>query len=126
MRNCYSNYKHRSIVGEKVDWAGYWLTSYRFYHTENCHRYFWNRSESFDSEIQNIHTFFRKKFVVGDKKIADAKLFITGDDLYKLFFNAQFVGEGPAQSFPFAYNYNCYDVTDLIKNGENTIAVQLY
>lgn len=126
MRNCYSNYKHRPIVGEKVDWAGYWLTSYRFYHTENCHRYFWNRSESFDSEIQNIHTFFRKKFVVGDKKISDAKLFITGDDLYKLFFNAQFVGEGPAQSFPFAYNYNCYDVTDLIKNGENTIAVQLY
>ena len=124
--NCYRNYKHRSLVGEKVDWKGYWLASQRFYHTENCHKYAWNRIECFDSEIQNIHTFFRKTFTLGEKEIASAKLFITGDDLYKVFVNAQFVGEGPAQSFPFAYNYNCFDVTDLINKGENTIAVQLY
>lgn len=126
MKTAYDNYKYRAIVGESVDFRGYWITSRRFYHLPSTHQYGHDRRPEFNSEIQNIHTLFKKTFTVRDEKIKQAKLFITGDDLYKLYFNSEFIGEGPAQSYPFAYNYNCYDVTDLIKSGENAIGVHLY
>lgn len=126
MRNTYKNYKFRSLVGEKTDWSGYWITSERFYHLPSCHKYGYNRLPEFNSEIKNIHTLFRKNFVLEKSKVKSAKLFITGDDLYKLYVNGEFVGEGPAQSYPFAYNYNCFDVTDLLNNGDNTIGVHIY
>ncbi len=126
MKMAYENYKFRSLVGEKTDWNGYWITSQRFYHIPSCHKYGYNRLPEFNSEIQNIHTLFRKSFVLGENKIKSAKMFITGDDLYKLYINGDFVGEGPAQSYPFSYNYNCFDVTDLLKSGDNTIGVHLY
>ncbi len=126
MKEIYKSYKERSVVGKKTKWQGYWLTSERFYHIPNDHKYIYDRDSKFNSTIQNIHTFFRKKFVINHKEITSAKIFITGDDVYKLYINTEFVGEGPAQSYPFAYNYNCFDVTDLLKKGENTIAVHLH
>lgn len=122
----YENYRMRDIVGEQTAWQSLWLTSHRFYHLTDYRRYGYNRIPEFNSDIQNIHTLFRKEFTLPDKKIRSAKLFITGDDIYKLYLNGNFVGEGPAQSYPFAYNYNCYDVTDLLKSGQNAIGVHLY
>ena len=122
----YENYRERSIVGEQTNWKGFWLTSHRFYHPIEYRRYGYNRIPQFNSEIQNIHTLFRKQFTLLDKKIQSAKLFITGDDLYKLYINGKFVGEGPAQSYPFAYPYNCFDVTDLLQSGENAIGIHLF
>jgi len=122
----YEGYKFRSVAGEAVDFSGYFITSERFYHLPAIRQYGHDRKPEFSGEIQNIHTLFRKSFTSENKAVADAKLFITGDDLYKLYLNGSFVGEGPAQSYPFAYNYNCYDVTDLIRSGANTIAVHLY
>ncbi len=126
MKNSYSNYRHRSLVGEETKWQGYWVTSERFYHIPACHQFGHNRLPQFNSEIQNIHTLFRKSFSLNSAEIESAKMFITGDDLYKLYINSCFVGEGPAQSYPFAYNYNCFDVTDLLKSGVNTISVHIY
>ena len=122
----YENYKHRSVVAKTDEWKGYWITSRRFYHLPSCRPYGHDRKTEFNSEIQNRHTLFRKSFTVKEQKIKSAKLFITGDDLYKLYLNGQFVGEGPAQSYPFAYNYNCYEVTDLIRTGMNAIGVHIY
>ena len=126
IKNAYDGYKFRSLAGEKTDFSGYWITSERFYHLPAVRQYGHDRRPEFCTEIQNIHTLFRKSFSIGDGRVSKARLFITGDDLYKLYLNGKFVGEGPAQSYPFAYNYNCYDVTDLITKGENTIAVHLY
>lgn len=122
----YENYSHRSTVAEINEWKGYWITSRRFYHLPSCRPYGHDRKPEFNSEIQNVHTLFRKCFTVKNQKVKSAKIFITGDDLYKLYLNGQFVGEGPAQSYPFAYNYNCYDVTDLVKSGKNAIGVHIY
>lgn len=122
----YTNYRHRSLVDKTERWVGYWITSHRFYHLPSSHKFGHDRKPEFNSEIQNIHTLFRKTFTAKDTDVKCAKLYITGDDLYKLYLNSEFVGEGPAQSYPFAYNYNCYDVTDLIKPGANTIGVHLY
>ena len=126
MPTTYKTYRYRSVPADTIRWRGYWITSYRFYHLPACRPYGHDRLRQFNSEIQNIHTLFRKTFRVSDKPLQSAKLYITGDDLYKLYINGQFVGEGPAQSYPFAYNYNCYDVTDLIEHGDNTIGVHLY
>jgi len=92
--------KSKALVGERADWKAYYITSKRFYHLPLCRQYGYDRRSQFNSEIQNIHTFYRKTFFVKDKKIAKAKLFVTADDLYKLYINSSFVGEGSAQSYP--------------------------
>ena len=112
----YDNYKYRSITDKVTDWKGYWITSRRFYHLPYKVQYGYNRTPEFNSEITDIHTLFTKSFT-SEKNVKSAKLFITGDDIYKLYLNGSFIGEGPAQSYPFSYNYNCFDVTDLIKKG---------
>ena len=126
MKTSYDNYKVRSLVGERTSWHGYWITSKRFYHIQGVHTYGYNRLPEFNSKIQNVHTLYRKSFCLKNIEIKRARLFITGDDIYKLYVNSEFVGEGPAQSYPFSYNYNCYDVTDLLKSGKNSIAVHIY
>lgn len=126
MNNPYQNYKYRAVKAEETLWRGYWITSHRFYHLPACRPYGHDRKPEFNSETQNIHTLFRKNFTQIRGGIKSARLFITADDVYKLYFNSEFIGEGPAQSYPFSYNYNCYDVTDLIKQGENAIGVHVY
>lgn len=126
MKSVYDNYKPRSLSGEQTKWQGFWITSERFYHLPACRQYGYDRKPQFNSKIQNIHTFYKKDFDVKEKEIKRAKLFVSADDLYKLYLNGSFVGEGPAQSYPFAYNYNCYDVTELLQGGENAIAIHVY
>ena len=86
MKSSYDNYYPRAVVGEKTDWKGYFITSHRFYHLPACRQYGHDRERQFNTEIQNIHTFFRKEIKV-EKAVRSAKLFITADDLYKLYVN---------------------------------------
>ena len=58
--------------------------------------------------------------------IENAKMYISADDYYKLYINGQFVGQGPAPSYHFQYNYNVIDVTSFLKEGKNTIAVHTF
>ena len=125
MKTPYDNYKHRSICSALDEFQAYWITSERFYHLPAIRQYGHNRLPEFNSEIRNIHTLFRKSFRI-ERSVREAVAYITADDLYKLYINGEFVGEGPAQSYPFAYNYNAFDITDLIAKGENAIAVQVY
>ena len=86
-----------------------------------------DRSPANRTELQNIHTLFRKTFVAAGAPIASARLYITADDVYKLYVNGRFVGIGPAQSYPFAHFYNGWDVTGLLRPGEpNCLAVHVY
>ena len=57
-----------SLVGESVAWKAYYITSRRFYHLPLCRQCGYNRLPQFNSEIQNIHTFYRKEFVLKIKK----------------------------------------------------------
>ena len=74
---------------------------------------------------KNRHTLYRKTFTVN---CADAQytLKITADDYYKLYINGNFVGQGPAPSYYFAYNFNEYDISKYINEGINVIAVHCY
>lgn len=123
----YDNYIYRAVVGEKTEWKSKMLTTERFYALPLRTLHENTRQHKYATKTQNIHTLFRKDFTVKPCNISRALLFITGDDIYKLYVNSVFVGEGPAQSFTYAYNYNCFDVTSLIKqNATNTIGVHVY
>ena len=74
------------------------------------------------NEHRNRHILFRKKFIC-ESLCDDAKIYISADDYYKLYINGAFVGQGPAPSYHFQYNYNIIDVSKYLKAGENTIAV---
>ena len=80
-----------------------------------------------DSDPKNIHSLFRKEIKLQDKPISSASLFITTDDYYKAYINGAFVGQGPAPAYLFEYPFNGWDVTDVLKNGEeNCLAVHTY
>ena len=125
----HDHYKYRAVVGAEVkQWHAYWLTSDRFYRATYRPYLAYNRRIEHATSDRNIHTLFRKNFQTKEHlKIKQALLYISGDDIYKVYLNSVFVGEGPAQSYPFDYYYNCYDVTDLLREGGlNAIGVHVY
>ncbi|MGG1639006.1 family 78 glycoside hydrolase catalytic domain [Paenibacillus sp. NRS-1760] len=76
-------------------------------------------------DLTNRHLLVRKTFEL-NKSMKRAVLDITADDYYKVYMNGQLVGQGPAQSTSDHYYYNSYDVTELLRSGENVIAVHVY
>ncbi|GIP18776.1 hypothetical protein J40TS1_44180 [Paenibacillus montaniterrae] len=77
------------------------------------------------AHLRNRHMLVRKAFVLEQQPL-QANLRITGDDYYKLYINGQFVGQGPAQGYPFHYNYNEWEVASYLQAGNNVIAVHVY
>lgn len=86
-----------------------------------------NRKEELNGEIRNIHTLFRKDFLLSQSSIKKAYLYITADDSYKLYINGEFIGIGPAPAYPFDFPYNAWDVTDYLHSGvKNCIGVHTF
>jgi len=124
----YENYRYRSIADMKVDWRANWLTTPRFFRLPYRPLHENLRRAEYATDEKNIHTLFKKDFrTKSTSAVSKALLYITGDDIYKLYLNGSFVGEGPSQSYPSLYNYNCFDVTDLINTDSlNAIGVHVY
>ncbi|MBO7394213.1 MAG: alpha-L-rhamnosidase N-terminal domain-containing protein [Abditibacteriota bacterium] len=55
----------------------------------------------------------------------EASLVIGADTLYQLYVNGVFVGHGPLRSFPENTRLDTYDITEYLRRGKNTIAVQV-
>lgn len=72
----------------------------------------------------NFYMKVKKTFVINE--ITSAKIRITADDYYKLYINDKYVGQGPAPSYDFKYNYNEYDILKFLHKGKNTIKVVVY
>ena len=57
------------------------------------------------SEFYKLHAVMEEQFPLIHQKLTkevlNAKLLITADDVYKVYLNGTFIGEGPAQSYPF-------------------------
>lgn len=83
-----------------------------------------NPAGQHDERFCNRHTLFRKKITL--VKAQKAILKITADDYFKLYINGAFVTQGPPPSYPNAYYYMEVDVTDFLKDGQNTFAVHTY
>lgn len=54
---------------------------------------------------------------------ASASIRITADSFYRLYINGQWVGDGPARSWPNHFQYDVIDVTPYVKTGSNEIRV---
>ncbi len=107
------------------NFIGKWITDSEFYNLPPRNVFHRQSNPLIDlpcDEHRNRHILFRKKFVLSED-VSNAKVYISADDYYKLYINGQFVGQGPAPSYHFQYNYNVIDVTDFLVKGENTIAV---
>lgn len=55
-----------------------------------------------------------------------AILRITASSKYKLFLNGEYICQGPARSAPHHQSYDILDVSELLKVGENLIAVRVH
>ena len=103
---------------------GAWITDGEFYALPPRNVFFrqLERVALDCTEHRNRHILFRRKFTL-ERKPKEARIYISADDYYKLYINGRFAGQGPAPSYRFQYNYNVIDVTDLLGEGENTLAV---
>ena len=97
---------------EKTDWTARWITG----------DYKVNRKERYPVDC------FRKVFTV-KKKVRKARLYITACGLYEAKLNGEKVGNfclAPGHTdYRKRVQYQTYDVTDMLKNGENELSAQL-
>lgn len=110
-------------------WIAQWVTDPRFTQEQPINVFHKEKTKIILSahreELKNHHMLIRKVFTVGDN-FGLAHLDITADDYYKVYVNNSFVGQGPAPSYHFDYNYNQYDISKLIHRGSNVLAVHVY
>ena len=78
-------------------------------------------------ELKNVHMVVIRTFdgsIFGQAKAR--RIRITAGDYYKLYLNGQFVGQGPAPGYYFAYYYNEFDLMPFLHPGLNQIEVYVY
>ncbi len=76
-----------------------------------------------DPAGRNSWRYFRRRWAAS-ADIPRATLLITADSRYECNLNGTYVARGPVRGFPFAYFYDTYDITPLVRPGsENVIAV---
>ena len=71
----------------------------------------------------------RTEFKAEDKEIASARLYVTAQGIYEIFLNGEQIGDGwfnpGSAEYASTMPYQVYDVTDLLKAGDNTIGAQM-
>ncbi len=77
------------------------------------------------ADESNVYAYFRKTFTL-EQLPETAALFISADRLYQLFVNGERIGDGPPPSTPWYQYYDVYDISRLLRRGENAIAVIVY
>lgn len=88
----------------------------------------WIQAAYTEDSIQRPSAYFRKKFNT-TRNLRSATAFITSHGLYEAFINGQRVGDAYLTPGWTSYNkrlqYQVYDVTQLLKNGDNAIGAIL-
>ncbi len=77
-------------------------------------------------ELKNKHILYRKEIEIKKSSEEVFKIRITADDYYKLYINGKFVCQGPAQGYYWHYNWNEFDITDFLLDGNNIFEIQVY
>lgn len=107
---------------------GEWICAERFAALEPIdllHKEGDKRETELPDDLQNIHMLVRRRLNIPVSH-GRIRLRITADDYYKLYINGRFVGQGPAQGYPFCYYWNEYDITGDITAGENELFADVY
>ncbi len=74
-------------------------------------------------QLKDLHTVYCSSF---PKPGGKTVIRISADDCYKLYINGSFVGQGPAPGYHFHYHWNEFDITGLLRDGENEIRAECY
>ena len=109
---------------DRHSFSGKWITDSEFEDIQPInvfHKQLEDTKIKADTKL-NRHVLFRKSFSL-QRQPSNAVLYISADDYYKVYINGTFVAQGPAAGYPSAYNYNTLDVSHLLNEGENLIAV---
>jgi hypothetical protein len=61
-----------------------------------------------------------------DQVPRDAHLRITASSKYQLYLNGEYICQGPARSAPHHQSYDILDVTELLQEGRNAIAIRVH
>ncbi len=80
------------------------------------------------AEARNQRHYFmfaRRRFRLG-RGLKKALLHISACDHYRLYVNGEYQGRGPQRGDPKWQTYDTYNITSLLKAGENSVAVQVY
>lgn len=90
----------------------------------------WIRPDLVEDETKsNPSPMLRSEFSIKKKKVERARLYATAMGLYEMSLNGKRVGDQyftPGwTSYDFRYQYQTYDVTGLLKSGENCIGAML-
>jgi hypothetical protein len=78
-----------------------------------------------ETDPQNVHTLFRRSFTLR-KAPGSYILRISADDYAKYYVNGQFIGQGPAPDYLENYQYNEFDITQYLRDGDNMIMAHVY
>ncbi len=70
----------------------------------------------------NQFVFFRKQFSI-IASFENMKCLITAERFYQLWINGEWVNQGPALGLPEEKSFDMFDITHLLKLGENVVAV---
>ncbi len=84
-------------------------------------KWIWARNVA---KARNITCNVCRRFYV-QKSIKKAVLRISADSRYRLYLNAEWLGDGPARSFPHLQQYDIYDVTHVLNEERNCLAVSV-
>jgi len=76
-------------------------------------------------KMYNFHLLARKVFSL-DAEITQATCIISANNAYELHINGQWIGRGPVRSYPKWQYYDQYDLTKILRRGDNVIAVHAY
>ena len=94
-------------AGEWINWRASWI---------------WTEDEA---QPKNAYIYARKTFELSARPNS-AKLYCSADSRYRLYVNGTHVGQGPVPSTPAAFYVDSYDVTALLKEGVNCIALLVH
>ena len=78
------------------------------------------------AELKHFHMLVKKTLSLTAAQAGSLRIRLTADDYFKLWLNGEYVGQGPAAGYPFAYYYNEFDLAPLARPGENEIFLDVY
>ena len=110
-------------------WKGKWICTAEFseliprnvYHKELSPALYRETAE----DPQDIHVMFRRSFEL-NKSDGRYVLRVSADDYGKYYVNGAFVGQGPTPGYLESFNYNEFDITGYLRDGENEIRAHVY
>ena len=76
-----------------------WLSPVNVFHREMEEVELPHHSEA----LKNFHMLVKKTLTLTKEEAQSLWIRLTADDYFKLWVNGQFVGQGPAAGYPFAY-----------------------